>query len=414
MLLVYTHQITNRVRYTFNLIFKSVLGVDCEITSDMVRFKQYEGPKISYTSSALSNELFFKSDDLLFDKGIRVISDIPQDLFAMTFFLTTRYEEYWPFKGDKFGRFNSKLSLQHKNNLLQKPLVNIKAQELKQLIQDKYRDFIFPVKSFSCIPTIDIDTAYAYKGRSIIRTLGGYLKDLTKLHLSDLNKRTRVLQEKENDPYDTYELQFQIQKKYNLNPVYFFLLADKAKYDKNLSFNHRLMQSLIKHISIRTEIGLHPSFESNRYADKVFEEKKRLEQISQIKITKSKQHFLILKFPDTYRNLIACGITDDYTMGYADVIGFRAGICNPYYWYDLEKEEQTQLCIHPFSVMDGTLRNYLYLSVQQAIEAIKEIIREVKNVNGEFSFIWHNETFSDWNEWKGWKGVYEEIIAMTR
>jgi len=68
MLLVYTHQITNRVRYTFNLIFKSVLGVDCEITSDMVRFKQYEGPKISYTSSALSNELFFKSDDLLFDK----------------------------------------------------------------------------------------------------------------------------------------------------------------------------------------------------------------------------------------------------------------------------------------------------------------------------------------------------------
>ena len=64
--------------------------------------------------------------------------------------------------------------------------------------------------------------------------------------------------------------------------------------------------------------------------------------------------------------------------------------------------------------MDGTLRNYLHLSVQQVIEVIKEIIKEVKNVNGEFSFIWHNETFSDWNEWKGWKGVYEEIIAMTR
>ena len=222
-----------------------------------------------------------------------------------------------------------------------------------------------------------------------------------------------MLSGKEKDPYDTYDFQVEIHSKYSLNPIYFFLLGDWASYDKNLPHTNPKMQTLIKDISLKAETGIHPSFSSNTNPKKVKTEKERLEKIKNTTVTKSRQHFLMLRFPDTYRNLIASGITDDYSMGFADEIGFRAGICTPFKFYDLEKDQETRLTIHPFTVMDGTLKSYLKLSPVQAIEKVKNIINEVKNVNGEFISIWHNETLSDWREWKGWRMVYEELIRAA-
>ncbi len=437
MLLIYTHQVTNRVKYTFNVIFKSILGIEYKITSDTDVFKQFEGAKISYTQKQITDEIFFESSSLLFETALNASPpapllrergvENPKDIFALTFYLVSRYEEYLPFTGDNYGRFSAKQSFAYKNNFLHKPVVNIWANEIRKIISARYSDLKFPEKKYSYTPTIDIDNAYAYLGKSFMRTLGGYAKAMTKSNWDDLSKRKNVLSGKEKDPYDTYDFQIEIHKKYNLKPIYFFLLADWAPHDKNLPHTSPLMRALIKNISGKTEIGIHPSFASNENPGKVKIEKERLEKIlplpelrsqpavaskegDKTAVTKSRQHFLMLKFPQTYRNLIHAGITDDYTMGYADAIGFRAGICTPYKWYDLEKEEETNLTIHPFAVMDGTLNNYLTLSPEEAIEQVKDIIKEIKNVNGEFITIWHNETLSDWREWKGWKHVYEEII----
>ncbi|MBI4929130.1 MAG: polysaccharide deacetylase family protein [Bacteroidetes bacterium] len=414
MLLIYTHQETNRVKYAFNLIFKSVLEINFEITTDADRFKKFSGAKISYTIKQISDEVFFRSSGLLFESGLRRITELPTDSFALSFFLATRYEEYSLFKGDKYGRFSAKQSLTFKNNFLQKPLVNICAEEIRKNIAVRYPDFSFPVKKYLYTPTIDIDNAYAYLGKNATRKLGGYAKALIKSDMDDFSKRKRVLAGKESDPYDTYDLQFLLHKKYHLKPVYFFLLGDWATNDKNLPHTHPLMQTLIKNISQKSETGIHPSFASNQNPEKIKIEKGRLEKIKNGNVTKSRQHFLMLKFPQTCRNLIAAGITDDYTMGFADEIGFRAGICTPYKFYDLEKEEETNLTIHPFAVMDGTLNNYLKLSPEVAIEKVKQIVQEIKNVNGEFITIWHNETLSDWREWKGWKEIYEKIIQIAQ
>ncbi|MBI3501130.1 MAG: polysaccharide deacetylase family protein [Bacteroidetes bacterium] len=412
MLLLYTHQITSRIRYTFNLIFKTVLEIEFEITTDAEKFKTYDEAKISYTKKPIADELFFQSEDLLFENGIRNIFQLPSDNFALAFFLTTRYEEYLPFEADKYGRFSAKKSFSY--NLLHKPTVNLSAKEIQKKISERYSDFNFPEKKYSYQPSIDIDNAYAYKGKSFTRTLGGYARAISKSDKEDFAKRKNVLSGKEKDPYDTYDFQFSLHKKYHLKPVYFFLLGDWAENDKNLPHTNPLMQALIKNISQSYALGIHPSFASNKNPEKISIEKERLKKISGKEIIKSRQHFLILKFPQTYQNLIASGITDDFTMGFADEIGFRAGICTPYKWYDLEKEEETNLIIHPFAVMDGTLNNYLKLSPEQALEKVKAIIQEIKNVNGEFISIWHNETLSDWREWKGWKDVYEKIIQLAQ
>ena len=106
-------------------------------------------------------------------------------------------------------------------------------------------------------------------------------------------------------------------------------------------------------------------------------------------------------------------ITDDYSMGYAALPGFRAGICSTYNFYDLDREEETKLRIHPFAVMDGTLKDYMELSPDEAIDHIKVLIDEVKKVHGTFISLWHNETLSDKKRWNGWLRVYESLLEMA-
>jgi hypothetical protein len=100
-------------------------------------------------------------------------------------------------------------------------------------------------------------------------------------------------------------------------------------------------------------------------------------------------------------------------MGYADDIGFRAGIATPFYWYDLENEQVTPLKLHPFQVMEVTLQQYLELSPDEAIEKVKPLVAAIKAVGGTFTTLWHNSTLSNIDEWEGWRKVYEEIIEFS-
>ena len=59
MILIYTYKITKRNKYVFNLIFKDVLGVDFQLTTDEASFINHKGAKLSYTNTPLCNELFF-------------------------------------------------------------------------------------------------------------------------------------------------------------------------------------------------------------------------------------------------------------------------------------------------------------------------------------------------------------------
>jgi len=136
----------------------------------------------------------------------------------------------------------------------------------------------------------------------------------------------------------------------------------------------------------------------------------RLKKIIRGPITKSRQHFLMLKFPLTYRNLIKLGINEDYTMGFSTIAGYRAGTTVPFKFYDIEKEETTQLKIFPFVIMDVALNKYSKLTPEQAIETSIQHINIVKKYGGIFISAWHNESLSEFRQWKGWRKVFEQII----
>ncbi|MEZ5083728.1 MAG: polysaccharide deacetylase family protein [Bacteroidales bacterium] len=162
-----------------------------------------------------------------------------------------------------------------------------------------------------------------------------------------------------------------------------------------------------------SKVGIHPSYNSNHFPGQLKQEINRLSKVLNREITQSRQHFLMLRLPTTYRNLINLDITDDYSMGFASQPGFRASICSPFNFYDLDLDAETKLRIHPFTFMEGTLRDYMNTSADKALEIIKSLIKEVKDVNGTFIPIWHNESLSDKKRWTGWQKVYEEMIETA-
>jgi hypothetical protein len=262
---------------------------------------------------------------------------IPFDPFAASFYLVSRYEEYFPYAADRYGRFDAAESMAQQKGFLNKPLVNIFAKKIRQILKNEYADLTFRSRSYSYLSTVDIDNAWAYKEKGILRTFGALLRSLASLQMKNFSERIAVLSGRMKDPYDTYDLLFSIQNKYNLRMIFFFLLGDYDVNDKNVSSNNRNFKKLIKQISDYYEIGMHPSFASNERTRLLRIEQLRLKKITHRDVTRSRQHFLKLSFPNTYRNLIDADIREDYTMGFSGEIGFRAGICTPFYFYDLER-----------------------------------------------------------------------------
>ena len=190
------------------------------------------------------------------------------------------------------------------------------------------------------------------------------------------------------------------------------MLGEYGLNDKNIPVKNKDFQSLIKSIADYCEVGIHPSYASNKDIKTLTKEIKRLQGITHRNTTKSRQHFLKLNIPSTFRNLIDNDITADYTMGYAEKSGFRASICSPYYFYDLDVERVTKLQIIPFAVMEATYQYYTKSTPDEAIQQITTLINKVKEVNGTFISVWHNESLCDEGIWKGWKIVYEKMLAL--
>ena len=431
-LVIFSTGITTRLKYTFDLVFSQILSVPYRVTSRVEEFKTYQGPRLNYSDHPFADELFIYATRLLFEKGIEdqqiAVFEwqqlkaffathpkyiLPFDPFAATFYLTSRYEEYLPHLRDDHDRYQTTESLAYQKNFLGKPLVNNYAFLIRDLLKQRYPQMNFPERKYRFISTIDIDNAWAYLEKGFMRTAGAYARSVFQLDFEDFMLRTKTLAGIQKDPYDTYDLQFDLQRKYKFKSIYFFLLGEYGLNDKNVPVDSRKFRSLIKSIADYAEAGIHPSYGSNKNPVRLKKELSELSKILKREVTRSRQHFLILKLPETYRRLIELDITDDYTMGYALQVGFRASICTPYYFYDLDNEQITNLKIHPFAVMDATLKYYMKIAPGDAMSHILPLINEVRKVNGDFVSLWHNESLSENKLWSGWRTVYEQMVAAA-
>jgi hypothetical protein len=431
MITIYSTTVTNRLNYILHLIFNDLLGVHFELTTDRERFRQKTGPKISYAAEKVGDEILIIPAGLLFEtdirpqtleitqwKGMKIFfntspnADMPFDIFSAAFLMVSRYKEYLPYVQGRFKRFEATDSLAFQYGFLEGPVINEWALQLKEILKTRYPELDFPESRFRFISTIDVDNAFAYKHKSFLRTTGALVRSLLHRDVNSFISRISTLFGNEEDPYNTYGYIDQIEKKYGFTSLFFFLVGDYNQYDTNISIRKLAYRNLIKNIARDHKVGIHPSIASNKNITILQKEIDRLKDVLGQTVTKSRQHFLIFELPTTYLKLIKSGILEDYSMGYASHIGFRAGICTPFRFYNLTEDKETDLVVYPFQAMDVALRRYLRLNPDEAIIKITELMDKVKQVNGTFVSLWHNESLSDKGVWQGWRRVFEEVVKM--
>lgn len=332
---------------------------------------------------------------------------LPFDLFSMIFFCLSRYEEYYSYTPDKHGRYPAIASIQYQLSLLQRPVLD----EWVAYLRLQFGQLGLPVghAAFGWQPSYDIDIAYSHQGKGIKRIAGAFARDLFKGNFSGIKQRTETLGGNK-DPYDAYELMQDTHKQINKKPLYFILAAaETTDFDKNIPLSHPLMQELVKRLSAEGEIGIHPSYFTDVQPALISNEKQALEQITAKRITRSRQHYIKLTLPDTYRRLISCGIEYDYSMGYGSHLGFRAGTGESFFWYDLEREFVTDLRLFPFCFMDTTAMYEEQLSVTEAFERLSKMTSVLKRCGSTLITVFHNFSLGTAGEWHGWPEAYQKF-----
>ncbi|HUS86812.1 MAG TPA: polysaccharide deacetylase family protein [Bacteroidales bacterium] len=425
---VYTTSVTTRLQYALEIVFTTILGLKYEILTDR---PDPERPLINYSNDRSVGGIFIQPEPLLFETGIRKqdiwiahMDNIPLffqqppeagffiDIFAFAFYNCSRYEEYLPFRRDEHGRFAAESSMAYKHNFLYLPLVDIWAIKLGHTLEMLYPSVRMAERKYDVLLTVDVDQPFAYRGKGFIRNMAGIFVDIFKGRNFAL--RFNCMTGKKPDPYDTFNYVNDQARKYKSKVIYFFTAGKKGKFDNNPNPLRRCYKRLIRKLSEDAETGLHPSYFSNRLPKVILKEKSDLEAASKRKINSSRQHFLLLSFPETYQVLQEVGIEKDYTLGYVREAGFRAGIARPFKFYDLHKEESTNLTLIPFQYMDGTLQQYKRLTTDEAKEVIDSLVEETRKVGGLFVSVWHNTSLTGDGFWKGWRDVFEYSLKSQK
>ena len=427
MILIYCKQSTHRLQYICKFIFEEQMGLRYSLTIDAKSFAKHDGPKINYSNEQFPDHSFnITACGILEEKKIKPqtiecftwkgypaffkcdAGPLGFDILSASFYLITRYEEYLPHEKDVYGRYDHHQSMAYKEDFLQIPLVNFWLIQFRQTLQEHYKDLKITTPQFTFQPTYDIDMAWAYKNKGVVRNLGGLITNPS-------FDRLPVLMRLQKDPFDSYDFLKDLHEKYNLEAIYFFLLAQRrSEYDKNISPYDYSMWQLMKRLNKEGTIGIHPSWRSNEQPSLIKKEKKILETAAKTTVVKSRQHYIQFNLPDTFEHLLLADLKDDYSMGYGSINGFRASVASSFNWYNLATEKATVLRMHPFCFMDA---NSHYEQKQNLEETAKEL-NYYKNIckeaNGNLITIFHNNFLGTGSEFKGWAEMYSNFISQVQ
>lgn len=428
MLIILTTNITTRLSYTAKQIFENILAIPYHLieqrnynpipngnvvyygteSTDFANSIYYSGLCHEEGVKEFKPKLHLRNDKPVYFDNEKALNQYPVDIFSLAFYFLSRYEEYNQSQKDNHGRFKSSESIAGVHEHLEFPIVDYWVRDFASFLKNAFKQLEIPDPVCKFIPTFDIDHAWKYRNKGFIRNSGGLIKDLVKLSIKSTIDRIKVLSGISHDPYFTFKEIKEVHK--DLDVLYFILIAHYSKKDINIEASNKAFIQLLKDLSLNSETGIHPSYASNKKADLLYDEIEKLQSITGKKPTKSRQHFLKLSFPGTYQNLIRAGITDDYTMGFASSIGFRAGTAYAFDWYNLSTENCTSLKIWPFIAMDITLRNYMRLRPKDAFNRLELIHQQLKLTGGNLITIWHNSSFCETEGWKKWVQAYKDFV----
>jgi hypothetical protein len=429
-------------KYIIDIIFDEFLGLDYKIEINE-NIKNYEiilenGNKLIIEDSFFNKfekdleylklenipkKVEFIKNDFLTEKDLPVIYGNNKllinknkiicgiDVFASSFFMLTRWEEYVNKIRDKHNRFPAYASLAFKNDFLDRPVVNEYVEMLWKMLKFLGITQERKKREFQLVLTHDIDIIFKYP------TLGSGLKEIGgdiikrknfKLAFNKFLGKIKIHLNLKKDPYDTFDYLISISEKNNIKSYFFLHSSVSSKYDyDNSTFLKKIANKILKKGHF---IGYHPSYNAYNNEELFKKDKEKIEYIINQKLIFGRQHYLRFEIPTTWQIWENNNMQWDSTLGYADKEGFRCGVCYPYSVFNILSRKKLKLKERPLIVMDGSFITYqLTITPQEMEEKILELINRAKKYNGEFVFLWHNSSFNT-QIWLKYQYIYEKVL----
>ncbi|MEZ4685284.1 MAG: polysaccharide deacetylase family protein [Bacteroidia bacterium] len=386
-----------RMRFAAKLLFSELLAMEWTFVTETTGGQ----PFIQYGGEPKAGALLHIPDSGFLQKTTLEPEAMPQDdLLAAAFWWASGYAFQAMPRYDQHGRYDFASYPQIAEGLHRQPQVHVISNFLGKTLKPH-----FPInkRPFSTEYTFDIDNPWLFKHKPLHVSLGSLGKKLMGGEMSLLAEQLAVLLGK-RDPNDVFDELFRRFPPESTR--LFFLIERRHPNDTRHSWRSPAMRRLIKRAqSEGFGIGIHPSYTTFLQPEVLKEEVERLSEIIGEPIVHSRMHFLRYRQPETFRALIAAGIKHDYTTGLYQDVGFPYGMTQPFPWFDLEKNEETELMLHPTSLMDRTLLSYLKLTPEAAMQLSEDVKNTIQQFGGTFIPLYHNELLSDFGEWKGWPGL---------
>ncbi len=425
-----------RARYVVRHVFERMLGWSVVFVGSREELIQAQGPKLSYGDQPVPGVFHIQLSESF--AGSRTLGTVPSsrgtgrdllvfpagetfDVFAAIFFLISLQQEYSISKRDEHGRIASEELLLVRAGASDFPIVDIWALRLTDQLRAAYPSLPAPHRIYRHVLTVDVDNGLKYAARSWQRAMGASAKELAAGRATSFLERWNVRMGRKKDPYATFVDRLTDVRKEVDRLIAFVLTRGEGRFDHAARIDHPVFVDLLKRLGGCAEIGLHPSYESSRDERIIAQEREVLGKVTGGPILVSRQHFLRWRMPDTFRALLANGFTEDHSLGFSDRIGFRAGTCTPFPWYDLDREVETSLMIHPFAMMDSALAHHTIDTPGSAGELLRMAVGDMKRVNdtvrevqGTFVSVWHDRFLSGHLDFKGAPEAMRELVDNAK
>lgn len=427
-MLVHIERPSARARYVVSHVLERMLGLSVRYASGAEEFRSATGPRLSYGGELFTGAIHVPWSGAIKDlpgteplvrvdgeqRSIFLVGQ-EEDVFAGIFYLLCLWDELKCTQRDEHGRVPSSALFTARHGLADRPWVDEKVLALGRRIQSTWDGEVKGVSRYDHHVTVDMDNILRYAGRPLFRAIGATLKDAMRGDLSSVAERWRVRAGSHDDPYVKAVELLERHRESVHRATLFFLVHGQGAFDHASDPAHPATQRLVQRASRTCEIGIHPSYESSTGDHRSIEqERSALQRMIGRRVELTRQHFLRWRLPETLRQLDGSGFLEDHTLGFTDRAGFRAGTCTPFPWYDLEREQETRLMLHPFAVMDSALIEHQQLGPDGVVGTMNRMSDLVRAVGGRFITVWHDRYLSGHREFAPWPEVFTRVLEHAR
>lgn len=368
-------------------------------------------PNIQLCSSNLPVFLSESGREFFVTTGDRSFLNV--DVFGFAAIFLTRLEEWdeqseKKTKRDELARAIGKQSFAHRHDVLERPLVDEYSNLLLAALKKLDPNFSYQFPHAAVEISHDVDHPFRFRGISPVRALVRAVKDGG---IGGLFRLKGIRSGKNPDPYDAFDFFMEVAKKNDVPSTYFLIEGHHVSQDGFFNLEAPAMKELVSRLELGNQtLGLHGSFTSHLDGKKLKAEVAglRSQMDSPPERIPARQHYLRWH-PRTPKLLCEAGAGSDWSMGYQDQPGFRAGTSRIYPWFDLETGEKIGIDIHPLVLMDATLLSpgYLGKNAEEALRLGLRLRDRCFRVGGSFSILWHNHNLPGKRE----RDLFQNLVS---